>query len=181
MAKVKCDCCGEELESKSRHDYRQCGCSQNTFIDGGNDYVRCGGKDLSKILLWNKEKNEYVHLSLSQEKEIENSNLTLNQVVEKIHQTAKEKGWWDQERSPLEIHALIHAEVSEAVEEVREHKEDYYLDEKGKPCGETTELVDAFIRIADYFGYKGWDFEKILAEKMKYNESRSYRHGNKKF
>ncbi|GEM_PF-339016 len=182
MSKVKCECCNEELESKSRHDFQQCNCEQATFIDGGNDYTRCGGKDLQQVLLWNEEKKEYCHLEgLPYEESKEEKSLTINDFVNQIHATAKEKGWWDNPRSPLEIHALIHSEISEATEDVREQKQDYYLDMNGKPCGETTELIDAFIRIADYFGYKGWDFEDILKRKMEYNNTRAYRHGNKKY
>ena len=49
MNKIKCSQCGEILESKFRHDFQQCQCSNETFIDGGNDYCRCGGKDPTKI------------------------------------------------------------------------------------------------------------------------------------
>lgn len=50
-----------------------------------------------------------------------------------------------------------------------------------KPEGELIELADAVIRIADYCGARGWDLETAVELKMKYNETRSYRHGNKKF
>ena len=52
----------------------------------------------------------------------------------------------------------------------------------GNPfIAEAVELVDAVIRIADYFGSKGWDLEKIIKAKMSYNEGRPYRHGGKRF
>jgi hypothetical protein len=41
--------CGEVLVSEHRHDYKTCSCPNETMIDGGNDYVRYGGKDLSKV------------------------------------------------------------------------------------------------------------------------------------
>ena len=50
-----------------------------------------------------------------------------------------------------------------------------------KPEGEAVELVDAVIRIMDYFGYRGWDMEQVIEAKMEYNETRSYRHDNKKY
>lgn len=59
MGKVKCLICGTELESKYRHDFRQCACENETFVDGGNDYMRVGGKDWSKIACWNEETQEY--------------------------------------------------------------------------------------------------------------------------
>ena len=49
MSKVKCLECGEVLESKFRHNFVSCGCPNEAFVDGGNDYLRCGGKDLDKI------------------------------------------------------------------------------------------------------------------------------------
>lgn len=39
------------LVSFDRHDYKVCGCPNETMIDGGHDYLRCGGKDMSKIMV----------------------------------------------------------------------------------------------------------------------------------
>lgn len=49
MSKVKCKMCGEILESKYRHDFQQCSCENQTFVDGGNDYIRVGGADIELI------------------------------------------------------------------------------------------------------------------------------------
>lgn len=49
MAKVKCLVCNTILESKFRHDFQRCNCENQTFVDGGNDYTRYGGMDLTKI------------------------------------------------------------------------------------------------------------------------------------
>jgi hypothetical protein len=46
---VVCLECAKILESKHRHDYKECGCPQATMVDGGTDYIKCGGKDLSKL------------------------------------------------------------------------------------------------------------------------------------
>ncbi len=48
---LQCLQCKRILVSFNRHDYKLCGCSNDTMIDGGHDYLRCGGKDLSKIKL----------------------------------------------------------------------------------------------------------------------------------
>jgi len=46
---VKCLICNTILESKYRHNYVQCSCPNQTFADGGLEYHRGGGKDLSLI------------------------------------------------------------------------------------------------------------------------------------
>ena len=46
---VKCLSCGTTLESKYRHDFQCCGCENQTFVDGGYDYSRVGGKDFDLI------------------------------------------------------------------------------------------------------------------------------------
>jgi len=49
MGSVKCLECGKILISRSRHDFVQCDCPNQTFVDGGDNYIRVGGIDLSKI------------------------------------------------------------------------------------------------------------------------------------
>jgi DNA-directed RNA polymerase subunit RPC12/RpoP len=39
---AKCAKCGDEIESKHRHDWVSCKC-RAIFIDGGKDYQRVGG------------------------------------------------------------------------------------------------------------------------------------------
>ena len=46
---VKCLACDTVLESKHRHDYKECNCDNQTMTDGGYDYQRWGGKDFNKI------------------------------------------------------------------------------------------------------------------------------------
>lgn len=43
----------------------------------------------------------------------------LNEEKKEIHEMAKSKGWWDNERGKGELYALFHSEISEAVEEER--------------------------------------------------------------
>jgi NTP pyrophosphatase (non-canonical NTP hydrolase) len=104
----------------------------------------------------------------------------INELVKEIHDMAISKGWWEQERNPLEIHALIHSEISEATEEVRNDKPDIYF-VADKPEGQQVELADAVIRIFDYFGQRGWNLEEVLRKKIDYNATRPIRHGGKKY
>ncbi len=38
---IKCNHCGDVIESKSRHDFVWCKC-ECCFVDGGHDYLRRG-------------------------------------------------------------------------------------------------------------------------------------------
>ena len=129
--------------------------------------------------------------------------MTLNELCSDAHTAAKKAGWWDRgtEKSALECHMLIVSEVAEASEAVRDKLPDFcVLHESGegmvavnpqtllnnlrdiqfwKPEGEAVELADAVIRIADWFGHKGWDMEAIIKAKMAYNATRGHRHGGK--
>jgi hypothetical protein len=46
---VKCLVCNTILESKHRHDFQQCNCSNKAFVDGGLSYERIGAMDLDLI------------------------------------------------------------------------------------------------------------------------------------
>ena len=48
--KIKCLLCGDIIESKSVHNLVSCKC-ESCHIDGGNNYLRFGGKDFDKILI----------------------------------------------------------------------------------------------------------------------------------
>ena len=116
---------------------------------------------------------------------MEESQLTVNGLVQIAHTNAKAKGWHEEERSPLEYHALFHSEVSEATEAVRSGLPPITFEESSgvlrKPEGEAIELADVVIRIADYFGSKGWNLQEAIMTKVVYNESRPHRHGGKKY
>lgn len=46
---IKCLVCNTTLESKHRHDFQQCNCSNKAFVDGGLSYERIGAMDLDLI------------------------------------------------------------------------------------------------------------------------------------
>lgn len=132
--------------------------------------------------------------------------MILNVLSQQIHENAKEKGWWEGEREFGTLLALIHSEVSEALEEYRDGNTEhvYYqlsqdngtvrmsieeyerLQERvkgriqAKPEGIGIELADVIIRVLDTCAAYGIDIDDAVKRKMAYNKVRPYRHGGKK-
>ena len=73
---------------------------------------------------------------------------------------------------------MIGTEVSEAAEALRVGDFDSHSPD-GKPEGLKSELADIIIRVVDLAAALGMDMEHALTEKMAYNHTRPYRHGNK--
>lgn len=75
-----------------------------------------------------------------------------------IHQNAVEHGFWNENTTVALQIALIHDELSEALEAYRDGDKVYEL--SGKPEGIAVELADAAIRIADLLAY--FDIDLII-------------------
>ena len=60
MSKIKCLNCDLILESTHTHDFHSCDCENRTYIDGGNDYMRFGCMDITKVVFWDEEANKFL-------------------------------------------------------------------------------------------------------------------------
>lgn len=132
--------------------------------------------------------------------------MTITEIVNRAHENAVKHGFWEPAPAFGTAIALIHSELSEALEEERADRPTPYFPcnagglcdmkicgskiynpddpescsaQSKKPEGVAVELADAVIRIADLCGHLGIDLEAAIALKMDYNETRPFKHGKK--
>ena len=105
--------------------------------------------------------------------------MTVKQLIERAYLTAKSKGFHDKPVEKGTLIALMHSELSEALEAMRkpDRKDEHLPDEDAVGL----ELADCVIRIFDYCGRFDIDLEDLIVKKMDYNDNRSHMNGGKKF
>jgi len=107
--------------------------------------------------------------------------MNLTELSVMVHTLAIEKGWYEGDSINIpEKLALIHAEVSEALECYRDDQMETWSTASEKPEGFPIEIADIVIRVLDLCGALGIDIQGAVDQKHAYNATRPHRHGNKK-
>lgn len=124
-----------------------------------------------------------------------NTNMKIKDISKKIHQNAREKGFWDTERNFGELLMLVTSELGEALEAHRKRKHSDYVhyrlicnDQPTEVQEEVAflvhikdtvedEIADAVIRLFDLAEGMGIDLEWHIEQKLKYNKTRERLHG----
>lgn len=131
----------------------------------------------------------------------------INELAKEIHEINVKNGFYEDKKNIGEMLALIHSEVSEALEcdrkdkysdislfyriktELERYQEIKKINDAFEPFKQSfedaikdtfeDELADIMIRVMDLAAFKSIDLEFHIKAKMKYNSLREYKHGKK--
>lgn len=91
-------------------------------------------------------------IASSEKHEQQLSSMDIGMLAMEVHKLMRQKGWYDDERSFMDLGMLIASEAFEAFEDYRDNKFKTYFLPNGKPCGMVSEVADIAIRALDTIG-----------------------------
>lgn len=119
---------------------------------------------------------------------------SLAEIQKKVHQTARDKGWWKDRETLYEAArvagieefadkaltglclSLTHSELSEALEGERKNLMSDHIEGFSMLA---EEYADVIIRIMDHCEFKNIDLGEAILAKIQFNDTREYKHGGK--